>query len=184
MPESQRLTHHKRRSPQGNTPDTNHYVTSNPHFFAVAAQRSERNQRHESRSQCGSQSQHGWWNEVWKDPQNRRRPHSVASDVMVRSEVHVGSLTPDDVNVELYLGRVNSSGEIVEGTAINNAFRGPARQRLPIRGDQLDRAQRTARIHDSGAPKSSRSCACISAWPNLLGRSKATGGYGWITRHK
>lgn len=41
----------------------------------------------------------------------------VGSQVHVRARVHLGSLGPDDVRVELYLGRVNAGGEIVEASA-------------------------------------------------------------------
>ena len=60
------------------------------------------------------------WKEVWvgKIDEAPRSSVSVASDVLVRAEIHLGSLTPDDVIVELYLGRVNSHGDIVEGLAI------------------------------------------------------------------
>ncbi len=38
----------------------------------------------------------------------------VGSDFRVRARVRLGDLTPDDVVVELYLGRVGSGGELVE----------------------------------------------------------------------
>jgi len=39
---------------------------------------------------------------------------SVGATVQVQALVNLGALSPDDVVVELYLGRVNSAGEIVE----------------------------------------------------------------------
>ena len=37
----------------------------------------------------------------------------VGSSIQVQAKVHLGALTPKDVRVELYLGRVDASGEIV-----------------------------------------------------------------------
>jgi starch phosphorylase len=44
----------------------------------------------------------------------------VGAGLHVRTQVHLGSLTPDDVRVELYLGRVDAGGELVgaEATAM------------------------------------------------------------------
>jgi len=36
----------------------------------------------------------------------------------VRAQVHLGRLTPSDVLVELYVGRVDGDGNLVEGEAI------------------------------------------------------------------
>ena len=44
---------------------------------------------------------------------------SVASSVRVTARVHLGSLKPDDVIVELYQGRVDTEGEIVKGCAVS-----------------------------------------------------------------
>jgi starch phosphorylase len=41
----------------------------------------------------------------------------VGADVRVRARVYLGVLTPDDVRVELYLGRLNPHGEIVDAEA-------------------------------------------------------------------
>jgi starch phosphorylase len=42
----------------------------------------------------------------------------VGDRLNVRTQVHLGSLAPDDVQVELYLGRVDAGGELVEAEAI------------------------------------------------------------------
>jgi starch phosphorylase len=42
----------------------------------------------------------------------------VGDRLNVRTQVHLGSLAPDDVEVELYLGRVDAGGELVEAEAI------------------------------------------------------------------
>ena len=39
----------------------------------------------------------------------------VGGRVSVRAKVHLGKVTPDDVSVELYHGRVDPYGELVEG---------------------------------------------------------------------
>jgi starch phosphorylase len=41
----------------------------------------------------------------------------VGDGLHVRTQVHLGSLTPDDVRVELYLGRVDAGGELVRAEA-------------------------------------------------------------------
>ncbi|HWR14401.1 MAG TPA: alpha-glucan family phosphorylase [Terriglobales bacterium] len=43
---------------------------------------------------------------------------AVSSQIPVRAEVNLGALTPEDVVVELYLGRVDTSGEIVDARAV------------------------------------------------------------------
>ncbi len=68
---------------------------------------------------------------AWKDRMRRSWPevrvesvenHSpvtlpVGQPIQARVRVHLGSLTPDDVAVELYHGRINSDGQIVDGVA-------------------------------------------------------------------
>ena len=41
----------------------------------------------------------------------------VGTNFQARARVHLGTLTPDDVKVELYLGRVDGAGELVEAEA-------------------------------------------------------------------
>jgi len=43
---------------------------------------------------------------------------SVGTQVAVRAQVQLGSLTPEDVSVEVYQGKVNSQGEITNAQAI------------------------------------------------------------------
>jgi starch phosphorylase len=52
----------------------------------------------------------------------------VGSEVRARARVHLGDLTPDDVTVELYLGRVDAGGEIVEAEATPMQFIEPAEE--------------------------------------------------------
>ena len=42
---------------------------------------------------------------------------AVGAEVRVRARAHLGDLTPDDVAVELYVGRVDALGEIVQAEA-------------------------------------------------------------------
>ncbi len=60
------------------------------------------------------------WNNVWVGKVEEAPAVSVAvsSTIQVRAQVHLGSLTPDDVIVELYVGRVDTQGEIVDGVAV------------------------------------------------------------------
>jgi len=60
------------------------------------------------------------WQEVWVESVDDGPSNSVAvaSSMPVKARVHLGRLTPEDVKVELYVGRVDMSGELVEGEAI------------------------------------------------------------------
>ena len=51
----------------------------------------------------------------------------VGQPIQARVRVHLGALTPDDVAVELYHGRVNADGEIVNAVATAMQPAGPAR---------------------------------------------------------
>jgi starch phosphorylase len=42
----------------------------------------------------------------------------VGHEITVQAEIHLGALTPDDVRVELYVGSVSPSGDLVEANAI------------------------------------------------------------------
>lgn len=46
----------------------------------------------------------------------------VASTIRARARVHLGALTPDDVAVEFYLGRVSADGDIVEPSITRMQF--------------------------------------------------------------
>ena len=67
------------------------------------------------------------WQDVWvagiEDGPVKAIP--VASSVEVRADVHLGRLTPQDVVVELYAGRVDMSGNLVDGHAIAMQPQGP-----------------------------------------------------------
>jgi starch phosphorylase len=41
----------------------------------------------------------------------------VGSNIHVRTRVRLGHITPDEVSVELYLGRLNADGEIIDAVA-------------------------------------------------------------------
>lgn len=43
----------------------------------------------------------------------------VGDEIRVWAKVHLGDLSPEDVNADLYLGRVNAAGEIMDGDAIH-----------------------------------------------------------------
>lgn len=62
----------------------------------------------------------GAWQDVWvaKVEAGPSRQVPVASSVPVRAMVHLGRLTPQDVVVELYAGRVDLTGELVDGHAV------------------------------------------------------------------
>ncbi len=60
------------------------------------------------------------WEHVWIEQVEEGPSPTVAvsSTVSVRAEVHLGSLSPDDVEVELYTGPLDVAGEIVEGRSV------------------------------------------------------------------
>ena len=60
------------------------------------------------------------WQDVWvaKVEDGPLNNVPVSSAMPVQAQVHLGRLTPADVRVELYLGRVNGDGDLVEGEAI------------------------------------------------------------------
>jgi starch phosphorylase len=60
------------------------------------------------------------WNDVWiaKLEDGPLNTVPVSSSMVIRAEVHLGRLTPNDVVVELYLGRVDGNGNLVEGDAV------------------------------------------------------------------
>jgi len=60
------------------------------------------------------------WDNVWIErvEEGPAPTIAVASDVRVSAQVHLGALSPEDVVVELYTGRVDTNGEIVEGHAV------------------------------------------------------------------
>lgn len=60
------------------------------------------------------------WQDVWvgEVEDGPAKAISVASSMRVRAKVHLGRLAPQDVVVELYAGRVDANGDLVEGEAI------------------------------------------------------------------
>ena len=62
----------------------------------------------------------GSWPDVWVGAVEEETGQSVpvGSSIKVRAEVHLGRIDPQDVVVELYSGRVDMKGELVEGESI------------------------------------------------------------------
>ena len=60
------------------------------------------------------------WEHVWiEHVEDGPSPTiAVSSTVRVSAQVHLGSLSPEDVKVELYTGAVDSNGEIVDGNSV------------------------------------------------------------------
>jgi starch phosphorylase len=67
------------------------------------------------------------WPEVRVEAVENHSPISlpVGQPIHARVRVHLGALTPDDVAVELYHGRLNADGEIVNAVATAMAATGP-----------------------------------------------------------
>jgi len=93
-----------------------YYVKSNVQFRALEAGNADR-----ARALAAAIERiRREWNEVWvesvEDGSDIMVP--VSSSMRVRARVHLGRLTPKDVVVESYLGRVDMNGELVEGKAV------------------------------------------------------------------
>ena len=60
------------------------------------------------------------WQDVWVETIEDGPVNTVpvSSAMQVRAQVHLGRLSPSDVLVELYLGRVDGDGNLVEGEAV------------------------------------------------------------------
>lgn len=60
------------------------------------------------------------WQDVWiaKVEDGPAKSIPVASSMRIRAQVHLGRLNPQDVTVELYAGRVDANGNLVEGEAV------------------------------------------------------------------
>ena len=60
------------------------------------------------------------WSQVRIESMDGDRPGQVrvGQAFRVSARVHLGNLKPEDVQVELYVGLVNPSGELVRGTAV------------------------------------------------------------------
>ena len=60
------------------------------------------------------------WKDVWVGEVEDGPAQSVpvASSMHVRAQVHLGRLTPRDVLVELYVGKVDMNGDLIEGASI------------------------------------------------------------------
>ncbi len=62
----------------------------------------------------------GGWSDVWVEKVEDGPVNTVpvSRSMQVRAQVHLGRLTPDDVVVELYVGRVDGDGNLVDGEAV------------------------------------------------------------------
>ena len=60
------------------------------------------------------------WHDVWIANVENGPDSKIALGISmpVRAQVHLGQLSPKDVIVELYLGRVNMAGDLVDGQAV------------------------------------------------------------------
>ena len=67
------------------------------------------------------------WPEVRVESVENHSPATlpVGQPIQARVRVHLGALTPEDVSVELYHGRVNAGGQIVNGVATPMEVAGP-----------------------------------------------------------
>src|SRR5271157_2066482 len=101
-----------------------YYVKAHAQFRALEANK-ERRARDLSAAMERIRNE---WHDVWiaevEDGPANSIP--VASAMQIRAQVHLGRLSPQDVAVELYVGRVNMQGELVEGNSVAMAATGQA----------------------------------------------------------
>jgi len=99
-----------------------YYVKAHAQFRALEANK-ERRARDLSAAMERIRNE---WHDVWiaevEDGPANSIP--VASAMQIRAQVHLGRLSPQDVAVELYVGRVNMQGELVEGNSVAMAATG------------------------------------------------------------
>ncbi len=87
---------------------------------------------HLTGDKANSQDYLNWWRRIngeWKrveirDVHTSSDQLSVGDDLSVRARVALGSLTPDDVKVQLYYGRLDTKGLIEDGDATDMVFKG------------------------------------------------------------
>jgi glycogen phosphorylase len=98
-----------------NTYMCNYYSRAHRQFRALEANNAERaRQLAAAMDRIRSEWEHVWIEHVEEGPSSTV---AVASTVRVSAQVHLGSLSPEDVEVELYTGPVDSNGEIVGGSS-------------------------------------------------------------------
>ena len=97
---------------------------------------------------------------------------AVGTEVQVRTRVQLGSISPEDVAVEFYLGRLNPAGDFI------NAISAPMSRSEKTAGAiiclrQLPHALGAAsRLHLPCSAASPRSQRPLPFWPHLLGRRR------------
>ena len=92
------------------------YVKAHAQFRALEADNAHRaRELSAAMERIRSEWQDVWIASVADGPANTI---PVASAMPVRAQVHLGRLSPQDVAVELYVGRVDMQGELVEGNSV------------------------------------------------------------------
>ena len=98
-----------------------YYIKAHAQFRVLEA-----NHAHRARELAGAMERiHREWQDVWVAKVEPVNDVPVTSAIRVRAEVHLGRLSPQDVQVELYLGRVDADGDLVEGAAVPMQPDGP-----------------------------------------------------------
>ena len=92
-----------------------YYVKADAHFRALGASNAQRVRELAAALERIRREWHDVWVGEVEDGQSKAIP--VASTMKVRAHVHLGRLTPQDVTVEMYVGRVDMHGEIIAGHA-------------------------------------------------------------------
>ena len=72
------------------------------------------------------------WHDVWVGDivGAPKADVAVASAMQIRAQVHLGELTPEDVVVELHIGRIDPQGEIIDAVAVPMSCGGRAGEGL------------------------------------------------------
>jgi starch phosphorylase len=118
-----------------------YYAKAHEHFRLLEADRADRARRLAAAMVRIRRE----WDNVWVErvEEGPAPTIAVSSTIRVSAHVHLGSLSPDDVLVELYTGHVDTKGEIVGGHAVSMLSEDRS-------GDGIYRYLGTASVRQSG----------------------------------
>jgi starch phosphorylase len=93
-----------------------YYAKAHEHYRALEANHAERARKLAAAlARIRREWDHVWIESVEQGPATTM---AVSTSLTVKAKVHLGALSPDDVVVELYTGRVDTNGEIIEGQSV------------------------------------------------------------------
>ena len=101
-----------------------YYAKAHEHFRLLEADHADRARR----LAAAVMRIRGEWDNVWIErvEEGPSAAIAVSTSVRVGALIHLGSLSPEDVLVELYVGHVDTNGEIVDGLSVKMESAGRA----------------------------------------------------------